>query len=73
MDIQVITQVISTLGFPIACVIYMAWREYKHEQADKEEREKTNNMILEFSKNIQENSMLLQNLADLIKNNKGEQ
>lgn len=40
MDIQVITSLISTVGFPIACVIGMAFFFYKmwQKNSDREDR-----------------------------------
>lgn len=40
MDITVITQLISSLGFPIAACIYMAWSNQKANERHKEEIDK---------------------------------
>lgn len=32
MDVQVVSQLISTLGFPIAACIYMAWDRHTAQQ-----------------------------------------
>ena len=37
MDVNVITQIISNLGFPIACVIAMFWMLNKERDAHKAE------------------------------------
>lgn len=40
MDINVITQIISTVGFPIACCIYLVYNQNKAEERHKEEVDK---------------------------------
>ena len=40
MDINVITQIISTVGFPIACCIYLVYNQNKTEERHKEEVDK---------------------------------
>lgn len=50
MDVQTITQIISTLGFPIAVCIYMAWdRHTSQQEVVKALENNTNalNLILE--------------------------
>lgn len=37
MDVNVITQIISNLGFPIACVVAMFWMLNKERDAHKAE------------------------------------
>lgn len=40
MDMAQITQLIGSLGFPIACCIYLFWHNQKVEDAHKEEMAK---------------------------------
>lgn len=40
MDINVITQIISTVGFPIACCIYLVYNQNKAEERHKDEVDK---------------------------------
>lgn len=40
MDINVIMQIISTVGFPIACCIYLVYNQNKAEERHKEEVDK---------------------------------
>lgn len=40
MDVNMITSLIGTVGFPIVCVIGMAWFVYKQLQTHKEETDK---------------------------------
>ena len=40
MEAEVITQLVSNLGFPIACVVAMFWMWNKERDAHKEESDK---------------------------------
>jgi len=40
MDVNTITTLISSLGFPIVCCIYMAYMQQKSAEAHKEEIDK---------------------------------
>ena len=70
MDVNVITTLISTVGFPIVCVIGLAYFIYKNDKAQREDRAKTQEMLLDFSANIKENTVLIKTLIDII--NKGD-
>lgn len=73
MDAESIMTIISTVGFPIFCVLALGLYIYKRDIADREDREKVNNIIQNFSLNMQENTHALQNLTDIIKDqNKGD-
>lgn len=52
MDINVISQIISNLGFPIACVIAMFWMLNKERDAHKAE-------TAELSKAIENNTNVM--------------
>ena len=45
MDASVIVQLISSLGFPIACCIAMFWQNNKLNESHKEEVSKLNEAI----------------------------
>ena len=45
MDISTIVQIISTLGFPIACCVAMFWQNNKLNESHKEEVSKLNEAI----------------------------
>ena len=45
MDISTIVQLISSLGFPIACCIAMFWQNNKLNESHKEEVSKLNEAI----------------------------
>lgn len=45
MDTGAITQIISSLGFPIACCIAMFWQNNKLSETHKEEVSKLNEAI----------------------------
>ncbi len=45
MDVTAITQIVSTLGFPIAMCIYLLYRDGKRDEAHKEEMAKTTEAI----------------------------
>lgn len=40
MDVNTITTLISSLGFPIVCCIYLAYMQQKNSEAHKEEIDK---------------------------------
>jgi hypothetical protein len=57
MDINVITQIISNLGFPIACVVAMFWMLNKERDAHKAE-------TAELSKAIENNTNVMTQVLD---------
>lgn len=57
MDVNVITQIISNLGFPIACVIAMFWMLNKERDAHKAE-------TAELSKAIENNTQVMTQVLD---------
>ena len=57
MDVNVITQVISNLGFPIACVVAMFWMLNKERDAHKAE-------TAELSKAIENNTQVMTQVLD---------
>lgn len=54
-----ITQLISTVGFPIVCCGVMFWQNYKQSQQHKEESDG-------FSKALENNTLALQKLITLM-------
>lgn len=59
MDVQVIGQLIATLGFPIVACCAMFWMVNKNEERHKEE-------IGDLRKTIEENTSVLASLKELI-------
>ena len=57
MDINVITQIISNLGFPIACVVAMFWMLNKERDAHKAE-------TAELAKAIENNTNVMTKMLD---------
>ena len=57
MDVNVITQIISNLGFPIACVVAMFWMLNKERDAHKAE-------TAELSKAIENNTQVMTKVLD---------
>lgn len=57
MDVNIITQIISNLGFPIACVIAMFWMLNKERDAHKAE-------TAELSKAIENNTQVMTQVLD---------
>lgn len=57
MDFNVITQIISNLGFPIACVVAMFWMLNKERDAHKAE-------TAELSKAIENNTNVMTQVLD---------
>lgn len=67
MTIQDAITVINTVGFPIFCVLGLGFYVYKMNKENKEDREKTNEIIMNFALNMQANTNALQNLSEIIK------
>ena len=59
MDIQVIGQLVASLGFPIVACGAMFWMVNKQEERHKDE-------ITGLSKTLEDNTTVLQSLKDLI-------
>lgn len=59
MDIQVIGQLIASLGFPIVACSAMFWMVNKQEERHKEE-------ITNITKTLEDNTNVLSSLKDLI-------
>ena len=57
MDVNVITQIISNLGFPIACVIAMFWMLNKERDAHKAD-------TAELTKAIENNTQVMTQVLD---------
>lgn len=57
MDVNIITQIISNLGFPIACVVAMFWMLNKERDAHKAE-------TAELSKAIENNTQVMTQVLD---------
>lgn len=72
MDANNIMTMINAVGFPIFCVLMLGLYIWKKDQADRTERQNINDMLNNFSLNIQANTQALQNLTDIIRN-KGDE
>lgn len=59
MDTSTIVQIISSLGFPIACCVAMFWQNNKLNESHKEETAKLNDAI-------NNNTIALNHLIDMI-------
>ena len=59
MDVQIIGQLIATLGFPIVACCAMFWMVNKNEERHKEE-------IGDLRKTIEDNTSVLASLKELI-------
>lgn len=66
MNIMDITQLISTVGFPIVCVIGLAFYIWYKDKADRVERKETQQMLLDFSDNVKQNTESTKLLIELI-------
>lgn len=62
MDTSTIVQIISSLGFPIACCVAMFWQNNKINESHKEETSKLNDAI-------NNNTIALNHLIDKIGGN----
>ena len=54
-----IVQIINTVGFPIACVVGMAWYIREQQKTHKEE-------VKELASAVSNNTLVLQKLVDLL-------
>lgn len=66
MDITVISDVITSLGIPIAFCIYMIWKEMKTDAKHQEQ-------IDELRKVVEMNTLTVQRLADKLDRLGGEE
>ena len=62
MDITSITTIISTVGFPIACVIYLFYFINKRDEKQDVKDQQMQEILTNFSLNIQENTLLIKEL-----------
>ena len=62
MDITSITTIISTVGFPIACVIYLFYFINKRDEKQDIKDQQMQEILTNFSLNIQENTLLIKEL-----------
>lgn len=58
MDISLVTSLIGTLGFPIVCVVGMAWYMVKR---DKEHKEEVQNIMDKYEKSTADMTFALNN------------
>lgn len=70
MAVESFTTLISTVGFPIACVIALFWRDYKDTEARREERiAERQQRALETDKYttaLNNNTLAIQKLIDML-------
>lgn len=69
MEMNEIITIINAVGFPIFCVLGLGYYIFQNSKEQKADREKTNEIIMNFALNIQANTNALQNLSDIIKEN----
>lgn len=69
MDFQETMTMINTVGFPIFCVLILGYYIYRMTTEQKQDREKTNEIIMNFALNLQANTNALTNLSEIIKEN----
>lgn len=69
MELQDILTIINTVGFPIFCVLGLGFYIYMMNKEQKADRDKTNEILLNFALNLQANTNALQNLSEIIKGN----
>lgn len=78
MNVNDILTAINTVGFPIACVLALGVFIYKRDNKEREdrkeresierqEREKVNEMLTNFSLNLAKNTEAIANLTEYIK------
>ena len=65
MDLNTIINLIGSLGFPITITIYLLWSRKNYD-------DKMNDTLNNFSLNIQENTILIKQLVEIIKEHKND-
>ena len=70
MDINTIISIISTVGFPIACCIYLVYNQNKSEERHKEEVDKLRESLDNNTKVMNKICMILK--IDSLEEKKGE-
>lgn len=63
MDISTITQIIGSLGFPIAACIAMFWQNTKLEKQHQEEMKAINSVIADMQIALANNTNAINNLV----------
>lgn len=72
MDVAAITTLITNIGFPISCVIYLFYFLNKREEKQDEKDKQMQDILSNFSLNIQENTLMIKELLNKLNNNKEE-
>ena len=74
MDVNVVLQAIGTVGFPIVCAVAMAWYVKYSTDKNREEIAKINAQhkeeMTEVTSALNNNTLALQHLCDLISQHK---
>ena len=66
MDINAITQIIASLGFPIAACVAMFWQNTKREKQHQEEMSSINKVIGDMQIALVNNTNAINNLVNLL-------
>lgn len=59
---QELIQMISTVGFPIACCCFLLWQNSKQDQYNREQQDKLRQTIDQNTKSIEELGALIRDL-----------
>lgn len=62
-----IVQMISTVGFPIACCCFLLWQNSKQDQYNREQQEKLRETINNNTRSIEGLQELVKELAHMMK------
>lgn len=60
MDLNTLISLIGSLGYPMAISIYLIWAKRKTD-------DKTNEILTNFSLNLQENTIILKQINEMLK------
>lgn len=72
MDMATILQAISTVGFPIACCVFLFWFEYKQNEREHKNFDKLADAIASQTQAITELSNTVRELATRVENVESE-
>lgn len=67
MNASDVITAINTVGFPIFCVLALGFWTYKKDNKESEERNRVNELLLNFSLNLAKNTDAITNLTEYIK------
>lgn len=60
-------QIVSTVGFPIACCVYLLWQAAKQDEYNRKQQEELRKTIDNNTRSVKDLASLVRELAQMIK------